>query len=189
VSRNLPVRPNLEYLRKEAKDLLDDLRRADPAAQLADAQFALSRDYGFDSWPRLKAHVEAIAAAHPDSPLAGAWVANVARSRRHPANPFRTARIHFTVNGNSVEIADEFVDETGKAVRGRNRLDVDGVERDRGNGYSVVAAWLDAGLEAVAKKDGQIIGRVTYAVSGDGRSLTVTDAGGDSNIVFDRLIQ
>ena len=52
MSRALPDRPNLEYLKNEAKDLLDGLRRADPAAQLADAQYALSREYGFASWPK-----------------------------------------------------------------------------------------------------------------------------------------
>lgn len=31
MSRNLPARPNLEYLKKEAKDLLDVLQRSDAA--------------------------------------------------------------------------------------------------------------------------------------------------------------
>jgi hypothetical protein len=46
MSRQLPPRPNLEYLRKEAKDLLEVLQRQDPSAQLADAQHALAREYG-----------------------------------------------------------------------------------------------------------------------------------------------
>jgi hypothetical protein len=186
MSRNLPDRPNLEYLKKEAKQLLDGLRQSDPSAQLADAQFALSRDYGFDSWPKLKAHVESIAAAAPDSALAGGWIANLARSKRHPANLFRSARVHFSVAGNSVDIVDEFVDESGKAVRGRNHVDVDGIERPAGNGYSLSAAWRGNGIETVTKKDGQIIGRTTYAVSGDGRHLTISDDSGESMVVLDR---
>lgn len=68
--RHFPVRPNLDQLRHQAKELLSDLRRGDPAAlaemrehhpeataaaelKLADAQFALARSYGIASWPRL----------------------------------------------------------------------------------------------------------------------------------------
>jgi hypothetical protein len=187
VSRNLPARPHLEYLKKEAKDLLDALRRSDSSAQLADAQFALSREYGFDSWPKLKAHVEAITAAVPDSPLAGGWIADVASSQRHPANQFRSARIHFTVNGTSVDIVDEFVDESGKAVRGRNHLEADGIERAAGNGYTISASWTADGMRTIAKKDGEVIGTAAYAVSPDGGSLTIAD--GQSTIVLTRLIQ
>src|SRR5688572_21593963 len=116
MSRNLPARPNLEFLKKEAKSLLDVLLQRDPAAQLADAQHALARDYGFASWPKLKAHVESAAAAHEPAPrsaeregghpFAGRWIANVARSRRHPANMFQRAVLEFAVDGNSVNIDD-----------------------------------------------------------------------------------
>jgi hypothetical protein len=68
--RHLPVRPDLEQLRHQAKDLLRALRRGDPAAaatlarhhprlveparaRLADAQLALARSCGLPSWPRL----------------------------------------------------------------------------------------------------------------------------------------
>ena len=68
--RHLPVRPNLEQLKHQAKDLLRALRRGDAAAigefernhprrpavataKLADAQLALARSYGLPNWPRL----------------------------------------------------------------------------------------------------------------------------------------
>ena len=188
MSRHLPDRPHLEFLKKEAKHLLDDLRRSDPSAQLADAQFALSRDYGFDSWPKLKAHVESIAAV-TTSRLAGGWIANVAKSNRHAANQFRSARIHFAIAGDHVDIRDEFVDETGRAIRGRNHLDVDGAERQAGNGYSISAAWTRDGMETVAKHDGAIVARTSYVVSDDGRRLTITDSSGESTIVLDRLLE
>jgi ankyrin repeat protein len=54
----LPDKPNLEWLRREAKRLLEELRRTDPAVRLADAQFALAKRYGFSSWRALKAHVD-----------------------------------------------------------------------------------------------------------------------------------
>lgn len=49
--------PNLEWLRKQAKRRLRDLRNEFPQAQLAQAQFDLARDFGFASWRDLKAHV------------------------------------------------------------------------------------------------------------------------------------
>jgi hypothetical protein len=69
-SRHFPVRPNLDQLKHQAKDLLHALRRNDPdavadfhefhskpvdpsSARLADAQFVLARSYGLPSWPRL----------------------------------------------------------------------------------------------------------------------------------------
>ncbi|MEA2559588.1 MAG: hypothetical protein QOH06_1092 [Acidobacteriota bacterium] len=51
--RQFPVRPNLEQLKHQAKDLLRAIRRDNPSAKLADAQLALARSYGLPSWPRL----------------------------------------------------------------------------------------------------------------------------------------
>jgi ankyrin repeat protein len=69
-ARRLPIRPNLEQLKNQAKDLLRQIRRGespavedlsrfhsksvDPAsARLADAQLVLARSYEAPSWPRL----------------------------------------------------------------------------------------------------------------------------------------
>lgn len=74
----LPKRPSLEQLRKQAKELLHQLRNGHPSATerlrkykssasepiLADAQFVLAREHGFESWPRLVHHI--LAAQHPD---------------------------------------------------------------------------------------------------------------------------
>jgi hypothetical protein len=68
--RNLPVRPDLEQLKHQAKDLLRAIRSGEAAAieefnqfhpdppapgevKLADAQLALARSYQAPSWPRL----------------------------------------------------------------------------------------------------------------------------------------
>jgi ankyrin repeat protein len=56
--RSLPDSPSLDWLRKQAKRRLSELRKADPAARLADAQLDLARQYGFSSWRALKAHVD-----------------------------------------------------------------------------------------------------------------------------------
>ena len=55
----LPARPSLTHLRKQAKDLLRELQGQNPGVTLVEAQHALARRYGFASWPKLKAHVEA----------------------------------------------------------------------------------------------------------------------------------
>ncbi len=52
----LPARPHLEQLRKQAKDL----RATGAHASLAAAQRAVARQYGFASWNRLKSAVDAI---------------------------------------------------------------------------------------------------------------------------------
>jgi hypothetical protein len=69
-SRHFPVRPNLEQLRHQAKDLLRAIRQEDPtaladlrefhskpidpaSARLVDAQLVLARSYRLPSWPRL----------------------------------------------------------------------------------------------------------------------------------------
>jgi hypothetical protein len=72
--RDLPERPDLEHLKKQAKALLRELRQRDANASLADALHALAREYGFASWPKLKAHVESgfsrISESSPALPLA-----------------------------------------------------------------------------------------------------------------------
>src|SRR5882724_5383311 len=69
----LPARPSLEQLQKLAKELLRQFRAGEssalerfPAANLrqepmlADAQFVLARDHGFETWAKLKQHVESL---------------------------------------------------------------------------------------------------------------------------------
>jgi hypothetical protein len=75
--KELPARPSLEHLKKQAKDLLAALKRGDaegasrvrdhlPAARtsedltglaLYDMQSVIAREYGFASWARLRTHV------------------------------------------------------------------------------------------------------------------------------------
>ncbi|MBM3822655.1 MAG: ankyrin repeat domain-containing protein [Verrucomicrobia bacterium] len=82
--QSLPPRPNLEHLKNQAKDLLRSYRAGDPSAarrfressqsgqdvpdaphpapsiSLANAQCVIAREYGFESWTKLKEHVEAV---------------------------------------------------------------------------------------------------------------------------------
>src|SRR5262245_48260271 len=59
-SQKLPDNPNLDWLRKQAKLRLAKLKRANPDAKLADAQFAIATEYGFSSWRALKAHIDSL---------------------------------------------------------------------------------------------------------------------------------
>ena len=67
---DLPVRPSLDHLRRQARDLLraaqagdttavGRIRAVSDALTLASAQLAVAREYGFASWPRLKDEVTA----------------------------------------------------------------------------------------------------------------------------------
>src|SRR5580692_3153257 len=67
---DLPARPSLDHLRREARDLLraaqagdtvaaDRIRAVSATQTLASTQLAVAREYGFASWARLKAAVEA----------------------------------------------------------------------------------------------------------------------------------
>ena len=56
---------NLEQLRKQAKERVRERRAAGEDAKLADAQFELARELGFDSWPKLKAYVERLGLEQP----------------------------------------------------------------------------------------------------------------------------
>jgi ankyrin repeat protein len=94
--QQLPERPNLDHLKKQAKDLLALYRNRDPAAiarfrgslpaatgkddatianlglRLHDAQSCVAREYGFPSWADLRSFVEARVARRDDqaeSPL------------------------------------------------------------------------------------------------------------------------
>src|SRR6516225_1260160 len=80
----LPDRPNLDQLKNQAKDLLKGHKAGDPEAlkrisanhprlgsasvdeieasrfTLSGAQLVIAREYGFSSWPKLKAHIESL---------------------------------------------------------------------------------------------------------------------------------
>ncbi len=92
-ARALPAAPNLEQQRNLARELLEAVRAHDPEAlarvrahhprfaaeqtaefdpallSLHDAQLVLAREYGFPSWPKLKAHIEAVVALRRTYPL------------------------------------------------------------------------------------------------------------------------
>jgi ankyrin repeat protein len=122
-ARDLPARPNIEQYKKQAKDLLKSCKSRDPEAirrlrefvrheegpskpgragsiRLADAQFVIAREHGFDSWPKL---AKEIATRTGASSLAAIWrsaeeavvagdVSSLARLLRGHEQMFRSQR-------------------------------------------------------------------------------------------------
>ena len=84
-ARHLPARPNIAQYKKQAKELRDAYRSGDADASrrireyvrgadalaaekgevvaLADAQFVIAREHGFDSWPKFAKHIETLTIA------------------------------------------------------------------------------------------------------------------------------
>ncbi len=120
----LPLRPNLEQLRKQSKSLLKRQQAADPDAfariveshprwrslrkeeigalpfALADAQLVIAREYGFASWAGLQAHVTTLEAASN--------TAEAVASLRDAAGKGDLARLNALLNAHP-----ELIDERG----------------------------------------------------------------------------
>jgi ankyrin repeat protein len=56
---------NLEQLRKQAKERVRERRTAGEEVKLAEVQFELARELGFQSWPKLKSYVKRLALEQP----------------------------------------------------------------------------------------------------------------------------
>ena len=77
----LPKQPSLEYLKKLAKNRLQELRRKDPEVKLTTAQLDVAREYGFSSWRALKAHIDGCRSKKITSPvMRSVAVADIDRS-------------------------------------------------------------------------------------------------------------
>jgi uncharacterized protein (TIGR03067 family) len=113
VGHNLPLRPHLDHLRRQAKALLSGLAKGEPAAvstirrhlpaaqgmtpeqvlqsnfRLADAQSAIARETGFASWPQLSRHVEQLRS------LEGTWefAGLVVDGQRMPKEAMKSSRL------------------------------------------------------------------------------------------------
>ena len=88
--RELPARPNIEHLKNQARTLLRDALASeadakarfsncniDTTPKLADALHVIAREYGFDTWPALKLHIE-LSSADPVEALTAAIKADSA---------------------------------------------------------------------------------------------------------------
>jgi len=130
------------------------------------------------------------------NPFVGTWIANIEKSRRHVNHQFQSATLTFEVAGDG--ISRTRVNMSGKHESGTTVYKPDGQEHavsPQAPGVVAVTTWIGTHvLQSEAKKDGRSLGKGTYEVSEDGRTLTATVAGTDAAgapfaqvIVFDRV--
>ena len=155
----LPDAPNLEWLRKQAKRRLEELRQSNPDAKLAAAQFDVARQYGFSSWRALKAHIDSLTV---DGQLVeGARSGDVATLSKlldeHPdklgtrADPYGWTLLHFASHRGHVAVVDVLL---------RRGLDVN-VREQGDNTYAMHWAAAAGHLEIVrrlADAGGDVVG-------------------------------
>jgi ankyrin repeat protein len=91
MTQALPANPNLDWLRKTAKQRLVELRASQPDARLHHAQLAVAHDYGFKSWRALKSHVDGIHPTPRDRVFAAARAGDVEAVQRAFASGFDPA--------------------------------------------------------------------------------------------------
>ncbi|HTD83680.1 MAG TPA: ankyrin repeat domain-containing protein [Gemmatimonadaceae bacterium] len=173
----LPDAPNLEWLRKQAKHRLAELRKTSRDAKLSDAQFALAKQYGFPSWRALKSHVDSLTIdgqlfdaarkgdvdklkslldAHPDKLYA--------RNR-----PYEHTLLHLAAQNGHLAAVDFLL-----------KLGIDPNTREKGdNTYAmhwaaaaghldVVRRLADAGGDVVGEGDDHALGMIGWATGWDG---------------------
>ena len=196
MSRRLPSIPNLDHLKKQAKDVLRIARHRRPSWRLADAQQALARGYGFATWADLKLHVESIrpeSGARPSAhrepttlpggrsthPIAGTWATTHPHGNAGDPSTDVTIVVDFEPIDDALVLTQIGPDAAGCDVAMKVTIHVDGVDHAVPFGDSVTlrANWIDGRtLETIARRGDQTTWRATYEVSPDGQSLVVSSA-------------
>ena len=133
MTQSLPPQPNLQQLRNQAKDLYKAIKSADPAAlsrvasvfakagslpqefKLSTALLVVAREYGFSSWMKLKAHVDAATRqagdlTDPDAndPAAMALLSSMFAAIRKPSSLHVKVQTTMTFSGNGFPSSKEF---------------------------------------------------------------------------------
>jgi ankyrin repeat protein len=156
----LPDNPNLGWLRKQAKRHLEELRRANPDAQLTDAQYDIARRYGFSSWRALKAHIDSLTIDGQlfDAARDGDVARLVGLLDEHPgkvqarSKPYEWTLLHAAASGGHLAAVDLLL---------KRGLDVN--TREKGdNTYAMHWAAAAAHLEIVrrlADAGGDVVGQ------------------------------
>src|SRR5262245_37991661 len=128
-------------------------------------------------------------------PLHCTWIANLSKSNRHPTHQFQGATMLFEVGTDTVVLSYEGIHASGKHESSTQTIHTDGQERPVPGAPGIVASSTlePRRLESSARKDGVALGRGTYEVDEEGRTLTATVSGVDASgkpfdqvIVFDR---
>jgi ankyrin repeat protein len=135
--------PDLDQLKRQAKELLEAFGAGDPAAAaeiaahfegadqetfaLHDAQVVLARAYGFQSWPKLKAYVDGVTAATFKAALRAGEIDRVRsmlRLRPELVNMNLTAiddrPLHYAVSARDVRMVRLLLEHGGNAHMGKH---------------------------------------------------------------------
>jgi ankyrin repeat protein len=173
----LPDNPNLDWLRKQAKRRLDELRRSTPNAQLSDAQFELAKQYGFPSWRGLKAHVDSLTIEGRLLEAARKGDVGALRSLldSHPdklhvkAQPYETSLLHLAAQNGHLEAVDLLL-KRGLDVNTREKGDNTCAMHwaAAGGHVDVVRRLADAGGDVVGHGDDHEIEVIGWASCWDG---------------------
>jgi ankyrin repeat protein len=119
---SLPDRPNLRYLKELAKARL----KAGESPTHADALHAVARRFGFESWPKLKAHVEAVSIGGRAERVAAFLDASVPRPRYdHRAGNLDRAEALLAIDAGLADADIYTAAVTGNAEAVRRRLGAD----------------------------------------------------------------
>lgn len=156
---SLPEHPNLNWLRQNAKRLLKELRKTNPSARLADAQFELSKRYGFSNWRAFKANVDSrtVDGQLIEAARTGDSEMLVANLDRHPKKlhlriaPYDWTLLHTAANSGQLAAVDLLL-----------KRGIDANTREKGdNTYAIHWAAAAGHLEVVrrlADAGGDVVG-------------------------------
>jgi ketosteroid isomerase-like protein len=196
MSQRLPVRPNLDQLKRHAKTVLR-LARADRRNwRLADAQRAIALGFGFSSWSDLKRQVLAApsasasngpssmtepprASSREETALAGIWICE---------GEIRTT-LGIELTEGAIVLTQLTEDGTGRPIANTLVLNDNGEERPlpHRDDLTIRAHWRDArSLCTTVRRGGHTVAEGTYTVASDGRTLSTET--GSLRHVFTRLM-
>ena len=155
----LPDTPNLDWLKQAGEAPLEELRHANPAAQLADAQFDLAKEYGFSSWRALKAHIDSLTVDGQvfDAARNGDVNRLTALLDHHPdklharAKPYEWSLLHAAAQNGHLSVVDQLL---------KRGLDVN--TREKGDNtyamhWAAAAGHLDV-VRRLADAGGDVVG-------------------------------
>jgi ankyrin repeat protein len=174
---SLPDAPNLDWLRKQAKRRLEELRRTDPSARLADAQYELAKQYGFSSWRALKWNVDSLTVDGQlfDAARTGDVAKLTALLDEHPnklyavTRPYEHTLLHLAAHNGQLA-AVELLLRLGLDVNGRERGDNTYPMHwaAAGGHLDVVRRLADAGGDVVGSGDDHELQVIGWATCWDG---------------------
>jgi ankyrin repeat protein len=174
---SLPDAPNLDWLRKQAKRRLAELRTANPAARLSDAQFELAKQYGFPSWRALKGHVDALtvegrlfdAARSGDVELVGRLLDQRPDLLYARTRPYEHTLLHLAGHSGRTAVVDLLL-QRGLDVNAREKGDNTYAMHwaAAGGHLDVVRRLADAGGDVVGHGDDHELEVIGWATCWDG---------------------